>query len=250
MAALLAFVGLSLGGLEVKKLPGWDGPLPSRYWSGYLDGTPPGETRPIHSHFWLLESEGNPATDPLLVWTNGGPGASSMFGLLVELGPLMLTGASLRTAAFNRTGIPTLFRNAFGWTKLGNLLIYNAPAPVGFSYCGDDPAGDSYSCGTWNDTRAALSAHQLLKSFLKSFSRFKANEVILIGESYAGIYVPTLAREILSEGPNSPVNLVGFAVGDGCVGTDVLCGDHAGPLFHVQFMHGHGQFSEVSASCA
>jgi hypothetical protein len=48
-----------------------------------------------------------------------------------------------------------------------------------------------------------------------------------VGESYAGVYVPTLARELLhreaSRGGGSAVAraLKGLAVGDGCVGTQV-----------------------------
>lgn len=89
-ALLLAFAALlgraaAVGhAAEVLTLPGWLGKLPSRSWSGFVDGTPPGEKKPIHSHYWLFESEGDPDNDPLIVWTNGGPGASSMFGLLVE----------------------------------------------------------------------------------------------------------------------------------------------------------------------
>jgi hypothetical protein len=56
--------------------------------------------------------------------------------------------------------------------------------------------------------------------------------------------VPTLAREILSSKADDEPRLKGLAVGDGCVGTDVICGDHHGPLFTVQFLHGHQQFSE------
>lgn len=230
---------------EVTALPGWSGPLPSRCWSGFLDGTPPGEQTPIHTHYWLLESENDPEKDPLIVWTNGGPGASSMFGLLVELGPLYLSEASLHTREFNESGVPTLFRNPWAWTRLGSVLIYNAPAPVGYSYCGDRPSGDAYSCGPWNDTRAALSAHAFLRSFFKAFPDFDGREMFLTGESYAGIYVPTLARELLKHPHARGPKLAGFAVGDGCVGTDVLCGDSHGPLFLVEFLHGHGQFSEA-----
>jgi len=39
--------------------------------------------------------------------------------------------------------------------------------------------------------------------------------------------------------------LKGFAVGDGCVGTDVLCGDNGpGPYYLLKFIGGHGQMSE------
>ena len=30
----------------------------------------------MHEHYMFFESEGNPRTDPLIIWTNGGPGGS------------------------------------------------------------------------------------------------------------------------------------------------------------------------------
>ena len=50
-----------------------------------------------HVHYWYIESENAPKEDPVLVWTNGGPGASSMFGMLVELGPLLVNEDSFTT---------------------------------------------------------------------------------------------------------------------------------------------------------
>jgi len=67
----------------------------------------------------------------------------------------------------------------------------------------------------------------------------------MVGESYAGVYVPTIARELMSD--PGPINFAGFAVGDGCMGTEVLCGSgnpDKGPFYRVEFMHGHGQVSE------
>lgn len=57
--------------------------------------------------------------------------------------------------------------------------------------------------------------------------------------------VPTLAREILSSNAPDEPRLKGLAVGDGCVGTDVICMDSHGPLFLVEFLHGHQQYSEA-----
>ncbi len=45
-------------------------------------------------HFWFVESEGNPEIDPVVMWYNGGPGASSIFGLVTEMGPLWLNDLS------------------------------------------------------------------------------------------------------------------------------------------------------------
>lgn len=40
-----------------------------------------------HLFYWAFESQNNPSTDPVILWMNGGPGASSVvYGLLNENG--------------------------------------------------------------------------------------------------------------------------------------------------------------------
>merc|ERR1711971_812073 len=83
---------------EVTKLPGLEGPMPSRMFTGHIPaGTPPSGQGEMYFHYWLVESEHNVKEDPVLLWYNGGPGASSLFGLLQELGPLLLNDASYLT---------------------------------------------------------------------------------------------------------------------------------------------------------
>jgi len=204
-------------------------------------------------HYWYLESEGDPTEDPILLWTNGGPGASSMFGLLVELGPLVVNDDSFETDSYAETGVPTLFRNEYAWTKLGGVVMFDWSPPVGFSYCDDPSSGDPLSCGAWEDSRMARLMAGAVTGFFDKFPELLANDLYLTGESYAGVYVPLLAEQLMNRRSEFP-NLKGFAVGDACAGTDVVCGGGEAPWWSVIFLYGHGQvsnalFDAIVASC-
>lgn len=278
----------------VPHLPGWDQPTPSPWYSGYLSYTLPhptedgGDDVQVHTHYVLVQAEQDfHRTKPLLYWSNGGPGASSLFGLLTELGPLQLSDDSLRTNSYRSDGIPSFTYSKYGWARLGSVLILDQPAPVGFSYCNNDttadPANNNGSCGSWTDERAAESVYWALQAFYDKFPCYNATDLYLTGESYAGIYIPTLARRILQEGEknNRPSKMTstssssttstlrsstlirnllkGFAVGDGCLGTETaVCGDlsplHRPDLYRLLFLAGHGQipfrtFSEAVFAC-
>ena len=195
---------------EVASLPGWPGKLPSRMFSGYVDVSEAmGNAMKVHYLYIMAEDEAS--ADPTILWTNGGPGASSMFGVLVELGacerhpprhlpatrltphlrhlaagPLLVNEGSLSTTAYNKSGVPTLFRNPYAWTKLGSLLMFDWPPPVGFSYCHGDPTGNGTSCGEWDDARMADAMHAALSGWYRLFPERRGLPLYLTGESYAG----------------------------------------------------------------
>ena len=113
--------------------------------------------------------------------------------------------------------------------------MIDQPAPIGFSYCNDDDSAtnSSHSCGgiAWTDELASLNAYTALTAFYTTkFPCLVHKELYLTGESYAGIYIPTLARRIVEgnkeqqkllntknhdQTNNIVLNLKGFAVGDG-----------------------------------
>lgn len=229
----------------VEKLPGWNQPLPSRWYSGFLEYEFHG--RQVRTHYTLVEAEDDPHDEkPLIYWSNGGPGASSLFGLLTEVGPLLFSDLSLQTDDYRKTGIPTPLYNSNTWTRLGSILIFDQPAPVGFSYCNDEP--DSHSCGglSWTDELTSENAYTALRTFYDKFPCYQPKPLYLTGESYGGIYIPTLARRVLED---SSIDLKGFAVGDGCLGTETsICGmlspengDDFVDIWEVIFLAGHGQ---------
>lgn len=209
--ALTALVVLGLGlaeipGDEIKSLPGWDAALPSRQFSGFLNAS---DTSRLH--YWLvLADEVDPATAPVVIWFNGGPGCSSLDGYFYEHGPFSIN-----------SDYKTLSVRDARWNKQANTLYIESPVGVGFSYS----TSKNYIV---NDDRTANENRAAVENFYKNYPEFKNNKFFITGESYAGIYVPTLAEAILNgekDGSYTGAKLTGIAVGNGCSGTEIgICG--------------------------
>ncbi|KAI5919445.1 carboxypeptidase C [Camillea tinctor] len=92
---------------------------------GFLDDGPGGEAQdyPINTFFWFFEARKSPETAPLAIWLNGGPGGSSMIGLLEENGPCFVGSDS-----------QTTYLNPWSWNNEVNMLYIDQPTQVGFSY--------------------------------------------------------------------------------------------------------------------
>jgi len=182
-----------------------------------------------------------------------------MYGLLVELGPLWLNDLSF-DAAFNATGIPSLVQNPYAWTKIGNVLMVDNSPPVGFSYCTQfGPSGNGTSCGPWNDTSVAIANANFYEEWFGNlFPEYAQHDIFFTGESYAGVYVPTIVTEILSRPFGQALKLKGVALGDSCLGTDVLCDKKlnlVGPYWDLIFFFGHGQlpnafYTKIMGQCS
>ena len=144
----------------VKSLPGLETPFDTVIYSGFVDSSSDDVAGQMHSHYMFVPSKRDPKNDPVLVWFNGGPGASSLFGMMIELGPFLFSDLSLATETFNRTGIPSPIPNPHSWSNVASVLAISAPPPVGFSWCDKGGVGGAgTSCGDWNDTRTAVANH-------------------------------------------------------------------------------------------
>ena len=73
---------------EVTSLPGLKSSPAFKHYAGLV---PIGDGAGTELFFWFVESARSPADDPLVFWTNGGPGASSVaYGFWTEHGPFRL----------------------------------------------------------------------------------------------------------------------------------------------------------------
>ena len=214
---------------EIKSLPGWDGPLPTKHYSGYLDAAKGTK----HMHYYLQLSEGNPVKDPITLWMNGGPGCTSLKGGFEELGQLVFNRHSFTE---NKTQAPKMYRNPQSWTKMSTMLYFESPPGVGFSYC-DDCVGNSTCDCVATDVSTAEDNFDALVSFFEGFPEFKDNEFYITGESYAGQYIPTLMDQIRTKGANHrsdapSINLKGAAVGNGVGGGPTARGGRVRSKFY------------------
>mmetsp|Transcript_13047 Transcript_13047/g.25294 ORF Transcript_13047/g.25294 Transcript_13047/m.25294 type:complete len:484 (+) Transcript_13047:51-1502(+) len=220
---------------EVTSLPGWTGPLKSKHYSGYipvgnLSGTPG------YIHYWFIESEKDPVNDPVVYWTNGGPGGSGIStGLLTEMGQVALNDNSK-----NADGSLKVLYNPYSWSRVANTLYVSQPKGVGFSYCEDE----TKECVN-NDLTAAQDAYDFFINWFNKYPEYKKNDFYLTAESYGGIYIPMFMDQIDKNGGVD--NFKGAAIGDGCWGNEVgLCAFSTGKAqqIQVEFFHGHAMYDQ------
>ncbi|KAK3719712.1 hypothetical protein LTR37_004249 [Vermiconidia calcicola] len=176
-------------------------------YSGYVD-----IEEHQHIFFWFFEARNqDPATAPLTVWINGGPGSSSMIGLFQELGPC---GVDSNGDVYN---------NPYAWNNISNMLFIDHRAQVGFSYSDPIPGYISSSgsiielpdetcphyahqCGTYsypspaytaNSTRnSAPSMWKTVQGFTGAFPKYSRSGFNFATESYGGHYGPVYNQSV------------------------------------------------------
>ena len=190
-------------------------------YSGYVH-FPPGtlsdvdeyQNYSINTFFWYFESRKDPANAPLSVWMNGGPGSSSMIGLLQENGPCSVNDDSNSTTL-----------NPWSWNNEVNMLYIDQPVQTGFSwdiltngtlnldsenggiiptdfthgvpeqnntfYVGTFPSQNSGNTAN-NTQNAARALWHFAQTWFQEFPDYKPNNdaISIFTESYGGRYGP------------------------------------------------------------
>jgi len=168
-----------------------------QHW-GYLNAN---TTYGAYLFYWMFESQGTPATDPLVLWLTGGPGCSSLLALFFENGPYTVNENL------------TLSVNPYSWNTNANLLYVDQPAGTGFSYIENT---DGY---VTDEAQVAVDMYTFLTNFFKKYPQYENLPFYVTGESYGGHYVPAISAYIMLQNKvnQMQINLKGAAVGNGWV---------------------------------
>ncbi|NSL53453.1 S10 family serine carboxypeptidase-like protein [Uliginosibacterium aquaticum] len=143
--------------------------------------------------FYWFAGTADYKNSPTILWSNGGPGSSSFWGLFIENGPFVFNedkGGSFRIA-----------NNPDGWNQVANYLVFEHPLGVTLSFAKDEKHLPQ------NVKQGIDQLYQALLNFIRLHPEIAANPLILAGESYAGTYLPLLAEAILAgnQVPGNPV---------------------------------------------
>ncbi|XP_030557784.1 venom serine carboxypeptidase [Drosophila novamexicana] len=151
--------------------------------------------------FWYFPSETDAAYAPVVLWLQGGPGASSLFGLFTENGPFQL----------DKQG--KLQKRNYTWSKTHNLIYIDNPVGTGFSFTEHD---EGYAR---NEKDVGRNLHEAVMQLYELFEWSSNAGFWVTGESYAGKYVPALAYHIHkvqnSVEARVHIPLKGVAIGNG-----------------------------------
>lgn len=144
-------------------------------------------------YFWFFPTENPDGKDDVTIWLNGGPGCSSLEGLLQENGPFIWQYGTFKPV-----------KNPYTWVNLTHMVWVEQPVGTGFSQ------------GTPMETNEEQVAEHFLgffKNFIDTFG-LQGKTIHITGESYAGYYVPYIADAMINEKDTTYYNVSSIMIYD------------------------------------
>ncbi|EFX03291.1 pheromone processing carboxypeptidase kex1 [Grosmannia clavigera kw1407] len=187
------------GDYFVHSLPGQpEGPLLKMH-AGHIEITPEHNG---NLFFWHFQNKHIANRQRTVIWLNGGPGCSSEDGALMEIGPYRLKDDH------------TLEYNDGAWNEFANVMFVDNPVGTGFSYVNTD----SY---VHELDEMADQFIVFLEKWFALFPEYEHDDLYLAGESFAGQYIPYIAKHIVERNKNASEThawaLKGLLIGNGWI---------------------------------
>ncbi|GAB0134607.1 hypothetical protein EsDP_00002972 [Epichloe bromicola] len=146
--------------------------------------------------FWFFPSdnEEHRKKKEITIWLNGGPGCSSLLGLLQENGPFLWQKGTMK-----------IVDNPWSWRHITNMVYVDQPVSVGFS---------TGKTTIHNEDELAKQFMGFWKNFMETFS-MQGYKVYIAAESYGGFYGPFIGSHFVNAKDSRYYDLGGLMVIDG-----------------------------------
>jgi carboxypeptidase C (cathepsin A) len=174
----------------IRSLPNFKGNDFPCIYSGYITLNEEKKTNIFYVLIRKIHEENNKEDDinsPLSIWLNGGPGISSLFGLFTDMGPfnLMKNGNILELNLNENTS----------WSRLSNILLIDQPVGTGYSFT------NSTNEIPKNQKEVSYQFYKFIQAFFSEHSEMELSrkDIYLLGENYAGKYIPDIVDKIIME---------------------------------------------------
>ena len=164
--------------------------------------------------FWLFEPEVQEVEKSMVIWLNGGPGCSSFnCGVLMEHSPVTQPMHPAGFCCLKPT--PYFQYNEKTWARATTMLYVEQPIGTGFSYGSPLPQ---------NEEDVSRDLDMFMQNFYATFPHLATYDLFVMGESYAGMFLPSVSRYFHMENKkakdrrdSSRINipLAGVGIGNG-----------------------------------
>jgi serine carboxypeptidase 1 len=200
--------------------------LPAESW-GYVDVRPG-----AHSFWWLYEANStSPAEVPLIMWLQGGPGASGTgYGNFMEMGPL---DVNLNPRATTWLNAPA------------NLLFVDSPVGTGWSWV------ENNNLIPTNNSQIGKDLTTLAAAFFEANPAFASTPFWIFTESYGGKMATSFALELLAamDAGSVKCNFQGMVMGDSWISGQAHV-DAWGPLLSAVSLVDSKQLAQIEVPVA
>nr|CAD1832246.1 unnamed protein product [Ananas comosus var. bracteatus] len=174
------------------------------------------QVRPkAHMFWWYYKSpqriENGSTPWPLVLWLQGGPGASGVgIGNFQEIGPLD-TNLKPRSST---------------WLQKADLLFVDNPVGTGYSFVEDN------TLLVTTDEAAAIDLTTLLKELYNSIESLQKSPLFIVAESYGGKFAVTLGLSVAKaiKSGELKLKLGGVVLGDSWISPEDFVVTFMGPL--------------------
>ncbi|KAJ3084102.1 Cell death protease [Quaeritorhiza haematococci] len=149
----------------------------AKSYAGYINVGPPKNSSVISNmFFWYFPCDCTNNKKKLILYLNGGPGCLVSF--FKVNGPIKVWP----------NGTYTLNPNS--WHKEADILYVDQPVGTGYSFTNVGAIPN-------NEIQVSDMMYKFIRRFLYIFDELQNHDLILSGESFAGQYIPYLARTII-----------------------------------------------------